>query len=100
MPIIGGAGMYCSLAVLSHVMADLVFIDKIFMATGLLEGQSLHWHVLPNLRSIYLPTLRASVMTSLALTPLQFMFFSILPCPAEGADLEHRQPGLDGGGQL
>ncbi|KAL3790565.1 hypothetical protein ACHAW5_006543 [Stephanodiscus triporus] len=87
MPVVGGGGggMYrSSLAALSHVVADSVFLDGIFVctgivATGLLEGRSLRGHVLPNLRSVYLPTLRASVMTSSALMPLQFLSFRFLP---------------------
>mgnify|MGYP002654513829 CR=1 FL=1 len=84
MPVVGGAGMYRSLAALPHVVADSVFLDGIFVctgivATGLLEGRSLRGHVLPNLRSVYLPTLRASVLTSSALMPLQFLSFRFLP---------------------
>ena len=84
MPVVGGAGMYRSLAALPHVVANSVFLDGIFMctgivATGLLEGRSLRGHVLPNLRSVYLPTLRASVLMSSALMPLQFLSFRFLP---------------------
>ena len=84
MPVVGGAGMYRSLTALSHVVADSVFLDGIFVctgivATGLLEGQSLCRHVLPSLRSIYPPTLRARVITSSALMLLQFLLFQFLP---------------------
>jgi hypothetical protein len=84
MPVVGGTGMYRSLAALPHVVADLVFLDEIFMctgivATGLLGERSLRGHVLPNLRSVYLPTLRASVLMSSALMPLQFLSFRFLP---------------------
>ena len=79
----GVGGIYRSLAALSHVIADSVFLDGIFvftgiMATGLLEGRSLR-KVLPNLRNVYVPTLKASIMTSSALMPLQFLSFRFLP---------------------
>lgn len=79
----GVGGIYRSLAALSHVIADSVFLDGIFvftgiMATGLLEGHSLR-KVLPNLRNVYVPTLKASIITSSALMPLQFLSFRFLP---------------------
>jgi len=81
---VAGAGMRRSLAALSHAVADSVFLDGIFVctgivATGLLEGHPLRSRVLPNLRAVYLPTLRASVVTSSALMPLQFLSFRFLP---------------------
>ena len=81
---VAGAGMHRSLAALSHAVADSVFLDGIFVctgivATGLFEGHSLRRRVLPNLRAVYLPTLRASVVTSSALMPLQFLSFRFLP---------------------
>jgi hypothetical protein len=85
MPVVSsGPKIYRNLAALSHVVADSVFLDGIFVctgivATGLLEGRSLRRHVLPNLRNVYLPTLRASVVTSSALMPLQFLSFRFLP---------------------
>ncbi|KAL7541164.1 hypothetical protein ACHAXR_013152 [Thalassiosira sp. AJA248-18] len=84
MPVVGGAGIYQSFAALTHVLADCVFLDGIFvgtgiLATGLLEGNSLRKKVLPNLRNVYLPTLKASIMTSGALVPLQFLSFRFLP---------------------
>ena len=77
------SGVYSCLAALSHVVADSVFLDGIFVmtgiiATGLLEGNSLK-KVLPNLRNVYVPTLKASVVTSSALMPLQFLSFRFLP---------------------
>lgn len=83
-PVVAGDGLYRSLAALSHVVADSVFLDGIFVctgiiATGLLEGHSLRRHVLPNLRNVYLPTMKASVCTSSALIPLQFLSFRFLP---------------------
>lgn len=84
MPVVGGVGVYRSVAALTHVFADSVFLDGIFvftgiLATGLFEGHSLRRHVLPNLRSVYFPTLKASVMTSGLLMPLQFLSFRFLP---------------------
>lgn len=84
LPVVAGDGLYRSLAALSHVVADSVFLDGIFVctgiiATGLLEGHSLRRHVLPNLRNVYLPTMKASVCTSSALIPLQFLSFRFLP---------------------
>ena len=77
------SGLYSCLAALSHVIADSVFLDGIFVmtgiiATGLLEGHPLK-RVLPNLRNVYVPTLKASVVTSSALMPLQFLSFRFLP---------------------
>ncbi len=84
LPVVAGDGIYRSLAALSHVVADSVFLDGIFVctgiiATGLLEGHSLRQHVLPNLRNVYVPTMKASVCTSSALIPLQFLSFRFLP---------------------
>ena len=81
---VASTGMHRSLAALSHAVADSVFLDGIFVctgivATGLFEGHSLRRRVLPNLRAVYLPTLRASVVTSSALMPLQFLSFRFLP---------------------
>jgi len=77
------SGLHASLAAVSHVVADSVFLDGIFVmtgiiATGLLEGHPLR-KVLPNLRNVYVPTLKASVVTSSALMPLQFLSFRFLP---------------------
>ena len=84
LPVASGGGVGRSVAALSHVVADSVFLDGIFVctgiiATGLLEGHSLRRHVLPNLRNVYLPTMKASVCTSSALIPLQFLSFRFLP---------------------
>jgi hypothetical protein len=83
-PVVGGTGISSSIAALSHVLADSVFLDGIFVgtgivATGILEGNSLRKHVIPNLKNVYVPTLKASVMTSSALMPLQFLSFRFLP---------------------
>ena len=85
MPVVGGgSGLYRSLAALSHVFADSVFLDGIFVATGILftsifEGHSIRNYALPNLRNVYFPTLKASVMASSALMPIQFLSFRFLP---------------------
>lgn len=85
LPVGGGGGnlFYRSFAALSHVFADSVFLDGIFvftsiLATSILEGRS-RKHVLPNLRKVYLPTLKASIMTSGLLMPLEFLSFLFLP---------------------
>jgi hypothetical protein len=82
-PTTATAGLSSCLAALSHVIADSVFLDGIFVmtgiiATGLLEGHPLK-KVWPNLRNVYLPTLKASVVTSSALMPLQFLSFRFMP---------------------
>lgn len=83
-PVGGGSALYRSFAALTHVMADCVFLDAIFVMTGivftsLLEGQRLRKQVIPHLRRVYLPTLKASITTCLALAPLQFLSFRFLP---------------------
>jgi len=83
-PVGGGSALYRSFAALTHVLADCVFLDAIFVMTGivftsLLEGQRLRKQVIPNLRRVYVPTLKASVMTCGALAPLQFLSFRFLP---------------------
>eukprot|EP00578_Thalassiosira_sp_NH16_P031537 CAMPEP_0181080978 /NCGR_PEP_ID=MMETSP1071-20121207/2859_1 /TAXON_ID=35127 /ORGANISM="Thalassiosira sp., Strain NH16" /LENGTH=389 /DNA_ID=CAMNT_0023162499 /DNA_START=173 /DNA_END=1342 /DNA_ORIENTATION=- len=83
----GGASsnLYRSFAALTHVLADGIFLDGIFvftgiLATGLFEGRYRSpSEALLNLRNAYLPTLKASVMTSGALIPLQFLSFRFLP---------------------
>lgn len=80
---VGTSGLYSCLAALSHVIADSVFLDGIFVmtgiiATGLFEGLPLK-RLWPNLRNVYVPTLKASVVTSSALMPLQFLSFRFLP---------------------
>jgi hypothetical protein len=85
-PVGGGSALYRSFAALTHVLADCVFLDAIFVMTGivftgLLEGQRLRKQVIPNLRRVYLPTLKASIMTCGALAPLQFLSFRFLPLP-------------------
>jgi Mpv17 / PMP22 family len=77
LPIANGA------AAMVHVLADSVFIDSIlvasrFFTTGLMEGLSLQ-HLLPQFRSAYIPSLKASWVTSMLLSPLQFSCFRFLP---------------------
>ena len=80
----GGSALYRSIAALTHVLADCVLLDAIFVMTGivftgLLEGHRFRQQVIPNLRRVYLPTLKASVMTCGLLAPLQFLSFRFLP---------------------
>jgi hypothetical protein len=88
LPIAGSStattGIYKCLATLSHIVADSVLLDGISVGTaiiftGLLEGHSLRRYVLPNLRDVYLSTYLASVVTSAALLPIQFISFRFLP---------------------
>ncbi len=80
----GGSALYRSFAALTHVMADCILLDAVFVmtgivCTGLLEGQRFRQQVIPNLRRVYLPTLKASIMTCGLLAPFQFLSFRFLP---------------------
>jgi protein Mpv17 len=84
LPVVGASGIYRSFAALMHVLADCILLDAIFVMTGitftsLLEGKRFRKQVIPNLQKVYLPTLKASVMTCGALMPLQFLSFRFLP---------------------
>jgi hypothetical protein len=88
LPIAGSStattSIYKCFATLSHIVADSVLLDGISVGTaivftGLLEGHSLRRYVLPNLRDVYLSTYLASVVTSAALLPIQFLSFRYLP---------------------
>jgi hypothetical protein len=82
MPInVGGASS--SLAAMAHVLADSVILDSIFVAstfivTGIMEGYT-YKQLVPQLRSDYVPTLKASWATSLFLLPFEFACFRYLP---------------------
>ena len=80
----GGSALYRSFAALLHVLADCVLLDAIFVmtgiiCTGLMEGQKFRHEVIPNLRRVYFPTLKASICTCGLLAPLQFISFRFLP---------------------
>lgn len=80
----GGSALYRSFAALTHVMADCILLDAVFVMTGivctnLLEGQRFRKQVIPNLRRVYWPTLKASIMTCGLLAPFQFLSFRFLP---------------------
>jgi len=73
-----------SLAAVSHVFADAVLLDSIFVATtlivtGLVEGYKWRQELWPQMKRDYLPTLTASWVTSIGLLPLQFVAFRYLP---------------------
>lgn len=73
-----------SLAALSHVLADMIFLDSIFIATsfitsGILEGYSLQHSILPQLQSEYVTNLKACASISGILLPLEFTCFRYLP---------------------
>jgi hypothetical protein len=82
MPInVGGASS--SLAAMAHVVADSVILDSIFVAstfivTGIMEGYT-YKQLVPQLRSDYVPTLKASWATSFFLLPFEFACFRYLP---------------------
>jgi len=78
-----GSGLSSSLAAFSHVIADSILLDSIFVATtfvvtGLFEGYS-RKQVVSQLKSDYGPTLVASWFTSLFCLPVEFICFRCLP---------------------
>jgi Mpv17 / PMP22 family len=79
----GAAGAGSGLAAISHVLADSVFLDSLFVATtfivtGVMEGYNRR-QLMSQLKSDYLPTLKASWVTSLGLLPIEFLCFRYLP---------------------
>jgi hypothetical protein len=82
MPINVGGGS-SSLAAMAHVVADSVLLDSIFVAstfivTGIMEGYT-YKELVPQFRSDYVPTLKASWATSFFLLPFGFTCFRYLP---------------------
>jgi hypothetical protein len=83
LPVSSGAGTGSCLAAISHVLADSIFLDSIFVATtfivtGAMEGYN--WRQLRSqLKGDYVPTLKASWVTSLGLLPVEFICFRYLP---------------------
>lgn len=72
-----------ALAVMIHVFADSILLDSFFVAsrfftTGLMEGIPLQ-ELLPQFKSVYVPSLKASWATSLVMCPIQFSCFRYLP---------------------
>mmetsp|Transcript_11646 Transcript_11646/g.19369 ORF Transcript_11646/g.19369 Transcript_11646/m.19369 type:complete len:383 (-) Transcript_11646:837-1985(-) len=83
LPTHGGASSQ-TLAALTHVVADSLFLDSIFVATacivtGIVEGYGFRKHIIPQFRRDYVPTLKAGWATSLTLMPLEFVCFRFLP---------------------
>ena len=79
----GAAGAGSGLAAISHVLADSIFLDSLFVATtfivtGVMEGYNRR-QIGSQLKSDYLPTLKASWVTSLGLLPIEFLCFRYLP---------------------
>jgi Mpv17 / PMP22 family len=79
----GAAGAGSGLAAISHVLADSVFLDSLFVATtfivtGVMEGYNRR-QLVSQLQSDYVPTLKASWVTSLGLLPIEFLCFRYLP---------------------
>jgi peroxisomal membrane protein 2 len=83
LPVASGAGPGSGLAAMAHVLADSVFLDSIFVATtfvvtGVMEGYNCR-QLWSQLRGDYVPTLKASWVTSLGLLPIEFVCFRYLP---------------------
>lgn len=83
LPVSTGAGAGSGLAAISHVLADSIFLDSLFVATtfvvtGVMEGYNRR-QLVSQLKSDYLPTLKASWVTSLGLLPIEFLCFRYLP---------------------
>jgi Mpv17 / PMP22 family len=83
LPVSTGAGAGSGLAAISHVLADSIFLDSLFVATtfivtGVMEGYNRR-QIGSQLKSDYLPTLKASWVTSLGLLPIEFLCFRYLP---------------------
>lgn len=76
-------GPASAIAAMIHVAADSILLDSVFIAsrfftTGLMEGFSLV-DLLPQFKSVYVPSLKASWATSLVMCPIQFSCFRYLP---------------------
>jgi Mpv17 / PMP22 family len=76
-------GPASALAAMIHVAADSIILDSFFVAsrfftTGLMEGISME-ELLPQFKSVYLPSLKASWATSVVMCPVQFSCFRYLP---------------------
>ena len=73
-----------SFAALTHLVADMLVLDSVFVATGfintgIMEGYDLRKHIIPQFRRDYADTLKASWATSIMLMPLGFLCFRFLP---------------------
>lgn len=81
---IGAAGAAASsVAALTHVIADSIVLDSVFVAstflvTGIFEGYTMK-QLVPQFRTDYIPALKASWVTSVFLLPLEFLCFRCLP---------------------
>lgn len=73
-----------SIAALSHVFGDLIFLDSLFIATsmvtsGILEGYSIQNSIIPQIRTEYITNWKTSTATSGLLLPFEFTCFRYLP---------------------
>jgi Mpv17 / PMP22 family len=73
-----------SFAALTHLVADMLILDSLFVATafintGIMEGYDLRRHIIPQFQRDYADTLKASWATSIMLMPLGFLCFRFLP---------------------
>lgn len=83
-PVGGTTAVASSFAALTHVLADSILLDSIFIAstfimTGIFEGCNIRTELIPQFRIDYIPSLKASWYTSLALLPIEFICFRYLP---------------------
>ena len=83
-PVQSSLGRHSNVAAITHVLADCVFLDSVFVATkilttGLLEGHSLRNVIIPEFQNDYRNTMMASWVTSTGLFPLEFICFRYLP---------------------
>jgi len=79
---ISGSALPPSLAALSQVLLDDIFVDSIFVAstilfTGIIEGYGKQ--TISQFKKDFIPTLKAGWATSLILMPLEFTCFRFLP---------------------
>jgi hypothetical protein len=76
--------VHSNLAAITHVIADSLILDTVFVATtlvgtGLMEGLNFHQEIVPQLKNDYIPSMKASCATSVGLAPLEFVCFRYLP---------------------
>lgn len=83
LPIASGTGTASTFAAFTHVLADSVLLDSIFVATtflvtGMMEGYK--WKDLrAQMKTDYIPALKASWVTSVIVMPIELVCFRCLP---------------------
>lgn len=83
-PTANTVGIMSILSPLSHCIADSIVVDSFFVGTmfftsGLFEGLSLFDEIIPQIKRDYFTIMRAAVLSSLSLVPLEFMIFRFFP---------------------